>query len=892
MQFLILFPTFHRALFRLLLLRYIIFRWVVRAVQAEVLAKLTNPNGYRISLVQSGEDSKHWDLPSDGLFKLLQSGKFPCDGLSVDGDNIACSKELETYKFGTLELDNHIKSPMQVEVIAQLGTGLFEIARQDTGEVERVSREYLVNASNDGIVEITNGMVELVNGMETVTAFDGEFKQLSSAETIDSDEAHKAAQALRQGVSASAVGLNSGVHFENFDESGNVADGQRDIVQSYYIWRSVELFEGAFGKTTFNQSGNFSNNVKKNAKLAAIAGDVEWKFGGCYDSGIPVGRNHSGEHCSVGHPIRYVYTAIPKSEHDYNSALSKGLVVKFGIDCVSDFFKVPREQLESLAALMTAIKDEVEYISSRSVEPVDFDDWRSLFELLEVLKAESAADMVLGARLVKTIEAFKQFAIPLVESLTWCVRERIRDFGYLNVLKILVGEHNCYFLKDLSDDAHKDYINDRSRATVLLQLSLAALRALLYDIEGEFRYFPVSGHKYSHKARWFSPIDKSGRTKWPYNKLSYAVFSVQFGIARAAVPHTKQGFTVKNLIDCLKIVSDVKLGADVYAFLREYEFELPEVLDFVQGYVKYKSFNKGDTDIANALGYLINFDVLKQMLDSDELSDNGSLKFVYFEPLSNYTTASLNCRPLPRCNLYGRSYPPLSTLLTGGSEALVRVSSDVAKLIRDGINTKREGRAKEEAELRAREEAKRLAEQETARKAAEAKLEADRKAAEFLQQSLPLIESDTLLCAQLRGLLATLTPEQIEKNGSLKLGRDICDTIREQLKLKTRPMSDKQRKFVQRAIDSTQTKSVPQTPIPSAPPGSMEALYTDSSYSVSVNGDKIFVNFKSKPEREVLTELKRNKFWWDGKNTAWVARKSDYNQSWLANLVKNYAQSA
>lgn len=63
---------------------------------------------------------------------------------------------------------------------------------------------------------------------------------------------------------------------------------------------------------------------------------ADWKYAGYYDAGY-----RGADHCSAGHALRYVH--IAKNE-------KTGKEIKFGIKCVSDFFKLTPTQLKFIKA--------------------------------------------------------------------------------------------------------------------------------------------------------------------------------------------------------------------------------------------------------------------------------------------------------------------------------------------------------------------------------------------------------------------------------------------------------------------------------------------------------------------------------------------------------------
>lgn len=117
----------------------------------------------------------------------------------------------------------------------------------------------------------------------------------------------------------------------------------RELILDYYKYRTIEIFNSEYPNYKFKVTDD-----AKLDKLCAVAeGADDWVFGGIVDLGSVIG------HCSLGHALRYEYTAISRK-------LNK--IVVFGSKCASDFFDVPRTVMTRLTGIQNQVSREVKEI--------------------------------------------------------------------------------------------------------------------------------------------------------------------------------------------------------------------------------------------------------------------------------------------------------------------------------------------------------------------------------------------------------------------------------------------------------------------------------------------------------------------------------------------------
>lgn len=144
-------------------------------------------------------------------------------------------------------------------------------------------------------------------------------------------------------------------------------DEQIKLLKRYYLWFSQRIFdEGQKQKRTLQVTNN-PRKLQKQKELNAMRNQGGmWAYAGFIDMGY-----RGADYCTMGHPLRYVHLAWDISvsdietsffgesyDTDIEEVINSNNCIKFGIDCISDFFEIDKEYTDKLKrAQREAIKD-------------------------------------------------------------------------------------------------------------------------------------------------------------------------------------------------------------------------------------------------------------------------------------------------------------------------------------------------------------------------------------------------------------------------------------------------------------------------------------------------------------------------------------------------------
>lgn len=206
--------------------------------------------------------------------------------------------------------------------------------------------------------------------------------------------------------------------YEDYDDDYYVADGyeetyvnrlysllsdeQKDALKRYYLWSSQILFNGAPSGGSLKMTSKKA--ADKQAKLDSLKKQgQDWVYAGFIDLEF-----HGAGHCTFGHALRFEHFAwdisyadldtefwgIDRSSVNWdkiNTLVDAGHVIKFGIDCVGDFFDVPKETLSAIKSMQTQSLAEMEEMCKILLDPVKTQNAKNSFGIFEAL-----ADSVLS----------------------------------------------------------------------------------------------------------------------------------------------------------------------------------------------------------------------------------------------------------------------------------------------------------------------------------------------------------------------------------------------------------------------------------------------------------------------------------------------------------------
>lgn len=142
---------------------------------------------------------------------------------------------------------------------------------------------------------------------------------------------------------------------------------QIKLLKRYYLWFSQRIFDEGKKQKRVLQITNNPRKLKKQKELNAMRNQGGmWAYAGFIDMGY-----RGADYCTLGHPLRYVHLAWDISvsdietsffgeeySNDIDSVINSSNCIKFGIDCISDFFEIDKEYTDRLKrAQREAIKD-------------------------------------------------------------------------------------------------------------------------------------------------------------------------------------------------------------------------------------------------------------------------------------------------------------------------------------------------------------------------------------------------------------------------------------------------------------------------------------------------------------------------------------------------------
>ena len=335
----------------------------------------------------------------------------------------------------------------------------------------------------NGIVQ-ENNYTKVISGIERPIA-NVELSKTAVAETKSSGRRIRAASSLAE----NGVARREAIDLENILEKNDafkaLNHSQKTALQKYYMWYTVEKFNGLAQGTVLEA------NPVKLAKLAELRGYDKWVYGGYMDC-----REVGKVHCELGHPLRHVHYA--------NAVDKSGKVLRticFGEDCSADFFSIPRENMAKLAKVRQQVSSEIDELlgimnnrdtaSEEDLHPVP------LFEKLVFSQSEAEIVKFFGQKLGTSLLDYRATGLPFPQSMVELACGKIQEEGRegLNYLGNVAKEYrdtiervyeSPYYYGIMT--AFKDYLKFTMQNT----------------IEGKYRYNPSKKNDYNKGKGSFS----------------------------------------------------------------------------------------------------------------------------------------------------------------------------------------------------------------------------------------------------------------------------------------------------------------------------------------------------------------------------------------------------
>lgn len=335
----------------------------------------------------------------------------------------------------------------------------------------------------NGIIQ-ENSYTKVISGVERPIA-NVELSKTAVAETKSSGRRIRAASSLAE----NGVARREAIDLENILEKNDafkaLNHSQKTALQKYYMWYTVEKFNGLAQGTVLEA------NPVKLAKLAELRGYDRWVYGGYMDC-----REVGKVHCELGHPLRHVHYA--------NAVDKSGKVLRticFGEDCSADFFSIPRENMAKLAKVRQQVSSEIDELlgimnnrdtaSEEDLHPVP------LFEKLVFSQSEAEIVKFFGQKLGTSLLDYRATGLPFPQSMVELACGKIQEEGRegLNYLGNVAKEYrdtiervyeSPYYYGIMT--AFKDYLKFTMQNT----------------IEGKYRYNPSKKNDYNKGKGSFS----------------------------------------------------------------------------------------------------------------------------------------------------------------------------------------------------------------------------------------------------------------------------------------------------------------------------------------------------------------------------------------------------
>jgi hypothetical protein len=332
----------------------------------------------------------------------------------------------------------------------------------------------------NGIIQ-ENSYTKVISGIERPIA-NVELSKTAVAETKSSGRRIRAASSLAE----NGVARREAIDLENILEKNDafkaLNHSQKTALQKYYMWYTVEKFNGLAQGTVLE-----ANPVK----LAELRGYDRWVYGGYMDC-----REVGKVHCELGHPLRHVHYA--------NAVDKSGKVLRticFGEDCSADFLSIPRENMAKLAKVRQQVSFEIDELlgimnnrdtaSEEDLHPVP------LFEKIVFSQKEAEIVKFFGQKLGTSLLDYKATGLPFPQSMVELACQKMQDEGRegLNYLGNVAAGYrdtiervyeSTYYYGIMT--AFKDYLKFTMQNT----------------IEGKYRYNPSKKNDYNKGKGSFS----------------------------------------------------------------------------------------------------------------------------------------------------------------------------------------------------------------------------------------------------------------------------------------------------------------------------------------------------------------------------------------------------
>ncbi|MEM4386043.1 MAG: hypothetical protein QXD03_05815, partial [Candidatus Anstonellales archaeon] len=352
-------------------------------------------------------DNKYKDVAYKALLGAMQKNLIQIGNLGlVDGKIVGTNGSIDRYS--KIDIQGKLVSKnAPLVIINQIGDVGYTVVDYK-GNVKKVKIADVVNYAKQ--YGIANGKVVMREGVDFISSINGSY------EVISIDEVKKAVVSSGVDVRIKVANLGKSnivkqasveaeINIETNDVFNCLTNSQRLAIKNYYMWYTVEKYR------EFSNDIGLAVAVGKAEKLAKLRGDREWEFAGIWDTGA-----FGNGRCELGHPLRYVYYAVPTDYTDFDLEC-----IKFGETCASDFFNISKEDMDKLVKTRQIMSEEIEMILdvivNSSVEVYRNEKLSLFYDVIDKLIEKDKLVYMFGKDLARYITEFRVTNLPIPMSM-------------------------------------------------------------------------------------------------------------------------------------------------------------------------------------------------------------------------------------------------------------------------------------------------------------------------------------------------------------------------------------------------------------------------------------------------------------------------------------------
>lgn len=441
--------------------------------------------------------------------------------------------------------------------------------------------------------------------------------------------------------------------FEDEDASvveklyNHLTDSQVKLLKRYYLWYSRRIFSDAQKDPTLGMKDMRRLQAKKASLNVLRDSGGLWEYAGFIDTGYD-----GGGECTMGHTLRYMHLAwdVSKADldeaffgerytNDIEEALHSSNCIVFGIKCVSDFFEVDKDCIQSLQrAQRESLKDMQEIFELYEAGEVEnnVNSFALMDELIKKIVTADARAVMLGdgvtilpKGLHDFYQQFRQEQMPVPRSLIYEIRNQIMGFeagNYYGTIKIPTPKFR-WVLQQLYGKKFtsvEQFLNYGRQAATENYIS-AFLHILVgYEVCGYYKYDGAKntyeGGKSKSVRYLFAELNRRGGSLFSDSEYTFNFFENLLGYYANFQKLLKKWEAVSDRDDTIdrrisRLRMTLRIGTGSIGTYAEGVQELEELSDSINELARKKEAEKIEPE--NIYEYLCSADLSSVKNDPD-----------------------------------------------------------------------------------------------------------------------------------------------------------------------------------------------------------------------------------------------------------------------------------